>query len=378
MQSKRENKDARVLVGDSATCPDLLYATGFRGPDPAVFVEAGSVRVLVVSVLEESRARRVAGARGIEVRTPETLGLRGTARRRLGCWARAALRETECTRVCVGAGFPLGVARVLEQAGIRVGLVPGALYPERAVKSVAEQRCIRDAQRAAVLAMRAAIDWIARSRVAADGVLRAEGRVLTSERVRRRILGVLLEQGCEGRDLIVAGGPQAADPHEAGHGPLRAGEAIVIDLFPRHLDTGYWGDLTRTVVKGRASAELKRRYRAVRAAQQDALAALRPRVAGATVHRAAVRALERWGYKTFRTERGPEGFIHHTGHGVGLAIHETPSLGPGPGRLRSGHVVTVEPGLYAPGRSGIRIEDTVVVTPAGWRYLVPCERRFEI
>jgi Xaa-Pro aminopeptidase len=378
MQNARHQTEGRVVVGDAAACPDLVYATGFSAPDAAVFVDAGAIRILVISTLEEGRARRIAGARGIRVHSPADLGLRGAARRRLGRWAVAALREAGCKRARVGGGFPLETARELERAGIRVRIAAGPLYPERAVKTAEEQAHIRETQRAAVLAMRAAIAGIARARIHAGGVLYDAQGVLTSERVRRSIAGVLMEQGCEGRDTIVAGGSQAADPHEKGHGPLRAGEAIVIDIFPRHLDTGYWGDLTRTVVKGPASHDLKRRYRAVRAAQQAALAALRPRVGVATVHAAAADILARRGYRTFRGEHGPEGFIHRAGHGVGLAIHEAPSLGPGPGRLRRGHVVTVEPGLYAPGRSGIRIEDTVVVTADGWRYLAPCEKRFEV
>ena len=72
------------------------------------------------------------------------------------------------------------------------------------------------------------------------------------------------------------------------------------------------------------------------------------------------------------------GFIHGTGHGVGLAIHEPPWVSRAEGRLRSGNVITVEPGLYYPGVGGVRIEDTVVVTTGGWRYLAPCERKFEV
>ena len=92
----------------------------------------------------------------------------------------------------------------------------------------------------------------------------------------------------------------------------------------------------------------------------------------------AVQAFESWGYETHWETRPPRGFIHGTGHGVGLAVHEAPSLGFTDGRLRAGHVVTVEPGLYDPEIGGIRIEDTVVVTATGWRYLAPCEKRFEL
>lgn len=373
-----KQKRAIVLIGDANTCVDIEYATGFRAPDAVVFLKVGTRRLLVVSSLEAGRATRVASARGIEVVTPAALGLKGAARRRLSCWVLAALRRGGVRHAEVSATFPIGVARELERAGVAVAVAREAIFPERGVKTAREVACMREAQQAAVLAMRAATAMIGASAADGHGRLVLGGRVLTSELVRRRIAGMLLDHGCEGRDTIVAGGEQAADPHEVGHGPLRADEAIVIDIFPRHMDHGYWGDLTRTVVKGCAPAALRRQYLAVRAAQQAALAAVRPRVSAATVHRAAVAVLERRGFPTRLVEGRAEGFIHLTGHGVGLAIHEGPTVGPAGPRLRQGHVITIEPGLYYPGVGGIRIEDTIVVTAAGWRYLVPCEKHFEL
>jgi Xaa-Pro aminopeptidase len=152
-----------------------------------------------------------------------------------------------------------------------------------------------------------------------------------------------------------------------------------MDIFPQHLEHGYWGDLTRTVVRGKAPARLRRMYQAVRAAQAAALAAIRPGVKCATVHERAAAEMKRRGFATVMEGAEASGFIHGTGHGVGLSIHEEPALADGvDGRLRAGHVVTVEPGLYYPGFGGVRIEDTVVVTPGGWRYLAPCEKRLEV
>jgi Xaa-Pro aminopeptidase len=202
--------------------------------------------------------------------------------------------------------------------------------------------------------------------------------LITAEAVKKLIHGILLDHDCTGKDTIVACGRQAVDPHEQGHGPLRAGKAIVIDIFPQHIRSGYWGDLTRTVVRGAAGHELRGMYSAVRAAQLAALERIKSGVKGSTVHRAAAAELTRRGFRTENLDGQPAGFIHSTGHGVGLAIHEGPSLSASGGRLRAGHVVTVEPGLYYPAVGGVRIEDTVEVTRDGWRYLVPCEKRFEI
>jgi Xaa-Pro aminopeptidase len=165
------------------------------------------------------------------------------------------------------------------------------------------------------------------------------------------------------------------EPHERGHGPLRAGQPIVIDIFPRHKVHGYWGDITRTVARGPVLPAVRRMYGAVKAAQQAALRRLKPGVSGVTVHQTVEQVLEERGFKTRVGDGVAEGFIHGTGHGVGLDIHEAPPLGKSKGRLRAGHVVTVEPGLYYPGLGGVRVEDTVVITRGGWRYLATCPKR---
>ncbi|MBM4148209.1 MAG: aminopeptidase P family protein [Lentisphaerae bacterium] len=371
----KKSTDAILIVGSPEQWPDLRYATGFWAADPVVFLDAGTRRLLVVPGMEYGRA--VNTVRGIEVATPDRLGLPPVRRRRIEEWALAAVRRTGARKVTVSGAFPLSVARRLERAGLKVCCAEGATYESRAVKRPDEVAKISQAQQAAVLAMREAVRRIAASRPDERGRLVLRGEVLTSEGLRNTIQSVLIAHGCIGRDTIVACGEHAVDPHDAGSGPLLAGQAIVLDIFPQHTEHGYWGDLTRTVVRGQASRELRRMYAAVRAAQQAALAELRPGVGGARVHRAALNEFKRRGFETVLGDARPKGFIHGTGHGVGLAIHEPPSLGLSPVRIRKGHVVTVEPGLYYPGIGGIRIEDTVLVTARGWRYLVPCEKRFE-
>jgi len=367
-----------MLAGTGDSTPDLEYATGFRAVDPVVCLCRGSERWLVVPEMEYGRAQEAAPSRGVTVLTPGMLKLTRDQRRRLGGWALGLVRHAGLRRVVVPGLFPHGVAEALQQRGIRVRVARESLFPERAVKRPEEIRHITVAQQAAVIAMRGAIAMIAGAEPDRIGVLRYDGQRLTAERVRRRIQQILLDHDCESRSIIVAPGRQAADPHVTGTGPLHAHEAVVIDIFPRHQTSGYWGDLTRTVARGVAPAALRRMYQAVRAAQTLALQEIRPGKSWKAPHRAAVQAFESWGYETHWETRPPRGFIHGTGHGVGLAVHEAPSLGFTDGRLRAGHVVTVEPGLYDPEIGGIRIEDTVVVTATGWRYLAPCEKRFEL
>jgi len=390
-----------LLIGSERDCPDIEYMTGFRAAGSVVFLQKGRDKYLVVPQFELGRATRISrtanltrahreapssslhcgdstGRSQVRLFTPEELGLGTQGRRRVSEWTLRLLLCLGIRAVTVPHFFPHGVARRLERAGIHLALATGELFPERAVKSAKELRKIKESQQAAVIAMRMAVEMIASSQIDSAGYLRLKGKYLTSEQIRHTIIKVLLEHDSFCREPIVAGGLQAVDPHEIGKGPLRACEAVVIDIFPQHLVHGYWGDLTRTVVKGVPPRELKRMYHAVKAAQTVALSRIKPGVKCATVHKSVVEELSRCGFDTAGVGRTPIGFIHGTGHGVGLAIHEAPSVAAVEQRLRMGNVITVEPGLYYPDIGGVRIEDTVVVTATGWRYLVPCEKKFEI
>ena len=366
-----------VLVGNPNDCPDILYATGFMAPDPIVYMEIGRHKIMVVSQLEWGRAVSTGKARGIKVFTPQMLELDAGDRGNQGGWIKGVLKQYNATRLCVPESFPHGIACKLNQAGFQVDVLEKAAFPNRRVKRPDEIQKIRQSQQAAVIAMRSACAWIRGSDIDAQGGLRVKGAPLTAEMVHRRIASVLLDHDCFGGETIVACGKQAADPHERGYGQLQAHVPIVIDIFPRHLKHGYWGDITRTVVRGTPTAEIKRMYAAVKAAQVAALRKVKPGVSCLSVHRAAADVFVKRGFETRREGDRAVGYIHSTGHGVGLAIHEAPSVGGAKLRLRVGDVITIEPGLYYPKSGGIRIEDTIVVTEQGWRYLAPCEKNFE-
>jgi Xaa-Pro aminopeptidase len=165
----------------------------------------------------------------------------------------------------------------------------------------------------------------------------------------------------------VAGGRQACDPHERGHGPLRARELIILDVFPRDARTGFFGDLTRTVVRGQASGAQRNLWQAVCEAQQLAVRSIKPRAKGAAVHKAVQEFFASRGYRTEKRRGRWTGFFHGTGHGLGLDLHEEPRISATV--FRPGQVFTVEPGLYYPGIGGARHEDVVTVTRSGCRLL---------
>jgi len=174
--------------------------------------------------------------------------------------------------------------------------------------------------------------------------------------------------------IIISCGPHAAIPHHRGSGPLRPNETIICDIFPRYRGNHYFADMTRTYVKGAPSPELKKLYAAVFEAQTKAIAMVRPGIRFADVHEKCVEIFAKRGYHS-----GNKGFIHGTGHGLGLDIHEAPYVSKGQtGVFEEGHVVTIEPGLYYPKLGGVRLEDVVWVTKNGCENLTNYPKNFVI
>ena len=223
------------------------------------------------------------------------------------------------------------------------------------------------------------MEVLRRSKIARNRRLIYHGLPLTSEKLRAVIDCAILQACGLAANTIVAGGIQACDPHERGHGRLRANEPIIIDIFPRSQKTGYFGDITRTVVRGRASEAVKKLYHTVWRGQKIGFEQIRAKVPTADIHKAVQKFFVQQGYKTGRRDGRMEGFFHGTGHGLGLEIHEAPRIGAtSAGQLRAGHVVTVEPGLYYPEIGGVRLEDVALVTANGAKNMTRFEKVLEI
>lgn len=384
VNSMKKSTIPMLLANSKASADDIRYATGFHAPDEFFLLLDGRKQVLFLPVMEAARARQCAPRS--EIVTTEMLKnlvkLDSPSRGLVSCFANQVagfLASRGYSVVRVPEDFPFAMVGALQAHDIHTILSPPP-FPQRAVKCAREVRAIAKSQRIAVAGLQAAVQTLHAAEVAPDGRLRLDGRWLTSERLRATIeSAMLLRGGVAAAGTIAAGGRQAAKPHEAGHGVLYAGTSIVLDIFPRDVLSGYWGDLTRTVVKGTASATLWRMYRAVAEAQQLAFGLLRPGVSLRRVHRAVADYFEANGFPQKLSPPGCEkGFIHGLGHSVGLSLHEQPGLRENPGRLRAGHVLSVEPGLYDPSIGGIRIEDLVEITPTGYKILAKCPRIFEI
>jgi len=286
------------------------------------------------------------------------------------------LQEQRVRKAQVPSTFPLGLATELAKAGIALEPVKGLFFPEREFKSAEELRKVRRALAITEAGLARAMEVLSASKIGPKNQLKWGGRVLTSELLRAEIDSAILHAGGQPANTIVAGGEQGCDPHERGHGPLKANALIVMDIFPRDARTGYYGDMTRTVVRGRASDAQRRMWETVLEGQRLALRSMKPGAEGKVVHEAVQAFFTGRGYPTEQRKGRWTGFFHGTGHGLGLEIHEEPRFGRT--RFKQGQVLTVEPGLYYPGLGGVRIEDVVTVTASGIRMLSRFEKRLEV
>ena len=370
---------ARLMIAASESDANLYYATRFLAPDPFVFVWAGDEKILLMSDLEVDRARAQATVDTVlPVRMyEERAKAAGIERPTVVDSVCAFFAERGIRCVVVPGSFPIEHGDALRARGIEVQVRREPFLEERLVKTPAEVECIVKAMRRTEAALDAAINAIRESDVA-DGVLHWRGKILTSEAVKRLIAARLLDDGLLAQRTIVACGDAACDPHNEGSGPLRAGEAIIIDIFPRDEDSRYFADITRTVVKGTATERLRKMFRAVAASQECAFRLIRDGVDGDAVHREVQATLEHHGFQTGEVNGRMQGFFHGTGHGLGLEVHELPRVSKLPATLRTGNVVTVEPGLYYPGVGGVRIEDVVAVSERGCTNLTEYPKALEV
>jgi Xaa-Pro aminopeptidase len=368
----------RLLYAASETDADILYPTGFFAPDPFLFVQKGTQRILVMSDLEMDRAKSQADVDRVVSWSKVAAPLeKGGGRAPVADVIALALRGLGLRRVEVPQSFPLGLARDLGARGIRLDLGDDPFWPEREIKRADEVRAIEQSLRAAEAGLESGIAALQSCRIR-RGWLWRDGRRFTAEDLRAAVNTRMMADGFLPSHTICAHGDQAVDPHEEGHGPIRAHSPVVMDIFPRSERTGYFGDLTRTVVRGRASFALHEVYAIVHEGVRLGHSRLREGVEGMDVHREIQALFERQGYRTGVKGGRMQGFFHGTGHGLGLQIHEAPSIGRRPSTLRAGHVVTVEPGLYYLGLGGVRIEDVALVTKGGSRCLTRVPKRLEV
>jgi Xaa-Pro aminopeptidase len=376
--SKRKKNETRLIVAASEHDPDMLYATKFFVPDPFIFLEQNGKRSIVLSDLEIDRGRKQATADEIVSYSQFEREVQGKQKKAPPFEKVMShfLRKRGVRSALVPANFPLGYAEELAKHKIRLRATNGLFWPEREAKSDDELRLMRRALAITEEGLARAMEVLGASKPGPGKKLSWSGRTLTSEILRAEIDSAILRAGGLPANTIVAGGDQACDPHERGFGPLKADSLIILDIFPRDAKSGYFGDLTRTVVRGRASDEQHRLWETVREGQTLALKKMKPGVDGLELHSEVKKFFTDRGFPTEVRDGRQVGFFHGTGHGLGLEIHEFPRFQKTV--FKPGQVLTVEPGLYYPGIGGARVEDVVVVTKTGTRMLSRFEKRLEI
>ncbi|PVX25528.1 MAG: aminopeptidase P family protein [Candidatus Bathyarchaeum sp.] len=382
--------EALFLYSDSFRDANMYYLTEFLAPDPFVFLKrTDEDPIIVVSQMEYARAQKQSIVKDVRsyfdydymtavksVKEPQLGAIQFIAniiKQELG-------RET---KICVPPSFPVILADVLRAEGLTIEPTLGVVEKARETKDKHEVETIKQIQQINEEVTTQAIELIANSEVGTNKTLRSNGEPLTVGKVKSFFGHKLLENGClPEEDIIVACGPKSSDPLYVGETEdvLKADQPIILDIYPRSIQKRYWTDMTRTVVRGKASRKVKKMFDAVVEAKDASLDAIHAGAVGSDVYDVCCDALEKSGYET--TRRGNKvtrGMTHSLGHGVGLQIHESPRIGEfSTFALKEHSVVTVEPGIYDPDVGGVRLEDIIEVTKSGYSNLTRMETQLEI
>lgn len=369
----------QLIIDSSEKNADLFYATRFIAPDPFALVEIRGKKYLLISDLEIDRAKKESCVKTVISTSKLALEYKTQFRKipTLVDIVEHFLKKHRIRKILVPGSFPVQFQEFLQHRGFKIHHKRSPFYEKRLIKSRAEIKSITDTLHATERAFAKALQALKRSTIKKSR-LYDNGKPLTSESLRKIIHHALLDEGCIGAYTIVACGKQTADPHQRGSGPLLAHQPIIIDIFPRNEKTFYHADFTRTVVRGKASAKLKKMYAAVWGAQKIAFKMIHSGAAGKKIHCVIQDLFSQLGFRTGLINGRMQGFFHSTGHGLGLEIHEAPHISFGKDVLKAGEVVTVEPGLYYKNTGGVRLEDVVVVTRSGCKNLTRFPKQLEI
>ena len=372
---------AILIYGDTERCADALYFGRVGVPDAFVAMQARGKKYAVVSALEFTRVKRDPD---FDVVLPlehyMTLARKTWPNKPVGAAEVIILlcRELNQRHIVVGSDFPAGLYNKLCQRGLKPTIAEGHLFPSRETKSPKEAEQLRLGNACSAAGIAAAHEALRQSKIKGRKIV-YQGKELTSERLRMVVEKACLENGGVSINTIVAGGDQACDPHHRGSGPIRPNELIIVDVFPRLSASGYYGDMTRTFLKGKASDQQHKIVIAVKEAQKKAIDTVKAGIPGKVVHQAVLDVFEKHKFETTTDKNGSKGFFHGTGHGLGLEVHEAPRMNKiAELPLKLGTVVTVEPGLYYPGIGGCRFEDVVQVTNGKPRMLSKAPYQWEI
>lgn len=359
--------------------PDIYYVSRVRVSDPILYLETNGNKYVYVSINELDIFKQVYTGSDMQ---PMLLysyldsvgevsnGIKPEYKAVATIFGQHNLLDQV---VQVPASFPLALADYLREEGFVIESTDN-LFPERVIKTENEVVIIEDTIKR-ICEVFGIVENILRDSQIKNEQLILSGQVVTSEYLKTQIELLLLQRGLEcAEGMIVSSGKHTAIPHHEGAGPIQANTPIIIDLYPQDKKSGYFGDMTRTYVKGSPSSYFKEMYTTVLAAQDTAFKLIRPGSSVKEIYKSVSKVFLDAGFDV-----GEKGFVHGVGHGIGIEIHEAPYLGKyANGQLEVGNVVTVEPGLYYKEHGGVRIEDVVAVTESGYRNLTNYSRELKV
>ncbi len=373
---EKNNLDGYLKYSESAFDANMYYLTRFLSSDPFLFLRSARKSTIVVSSMEKSRAERTSTADVVSSYFDVKPDWNPTDHESSTTdMIVSMLQRVGVIKVGVDSRFPVQLADLLREEGYIVNALSGVVESARAIKSTYEIKQMTDVQRVCERSLKIALNILHESKTL-DELLYHEGDVLTSEKLKAAIGCSLITLECSADDIIASSGTDSAIPHLTGSGPVKANSPIIFDIFPRSIRSRYRADMSRTVVKGEPQSEVHEMYDAVKLAQAAALRVLRAGATGAEVHNVVTDYFEERGFKTDPAKG--YGFIHSTGHGLGLDTHEPPYLSKSGGGLQRGNVVTIEPGLYYPEIGGVRIEDAVIITNNGYKNITRFDKKLVI
>jgi len=362
-----------LLYGDTERSAALRHEIPIAIGDPVLYAEVDGRTFIEASPLE--RDRLAAACPHAELVDDAELGLyelRGSGMSRdevvLELTSRA-VKSIGISEAIVDFDFPLGLAERLRADGMKLTVDDAAIKQRRRAKTAAELAGIRRAQEAAEAGIAAAAALLAQAEPV-DGTLHVDGEPLLAEQVRAVLREACGRSGAPAPPEVIVASVHQGTGHNPGRGPLPAGLPIQIDLWPQDEASSCWADMTRTfLVGGEPPQEVLRQERLVHEVFDRVREAAKPGVTGRELHALTCDVFEREGYRTQRTGPGDdpsEGFQFSLGHGVGLRVHEDPSLGQaGHAPLVAGDVIAVEPGLWDREVGGVRFEDLLLITDDG-------------
>lgn len=370
----------KLLFADSVTNPDILYATGFMSHDAFIYFESNGKKYMVISSLELERANEEAKKRICVINRDDLL--RGSNDKSVKTLFQVILTRYSQNKWLIPHNFPVLYSEMLKgMLGDKAVVIEECeFFPGRNIKTSSEIKEISKAMAIAQKAMSKAEAILSDSSVNSKDELIYNRKPLTSEFLKNEINIELVRCGAHTHGTIASSGVQCSIPHNTGSGIIKSSVPIIIDIFPRLESSGYWGDMTRTFAKGKASETLKKAYNAVKITRDNAISKVKPGAIPSVIAKEATDDLTSMGFETGRTSDGRYyGFFHGLGHGVGLEIHENPRINLLSSRpLEAGNVITIEPGVYYSEWGGVRLEDLLIVTGEGHRSLTKYPNILEI